>query len=141
MDFQKLHGQHRAIVRLASDLMSVVGEVRTRQDALEARLLLERLDRVLGLHLELEDRTMMPALMSSPDPKTRALAADCVEEMGGLAQVWNGHLATWAVEQIHGEPDRFASATRSLMEAVARRVDREERELYPVAEAVADRAA
>ena len=75
------------------------------------------------------------------DSKTRALAADCVEEMGGLAQVWNGHLATWAVERIHGEPDRFASATRNLMEAVARRVDREERELYPVAEAVADRAA
>lgn len=141
MDFHKLHGQHRAIVRLASDLMGVAGEVRTREDAVEARLLLERLDRVLGLHLELEDSTMMPALMASPDPKTRALAADCVEEMGGLAQVWEGYLATWAVEPILRDADRFASATRSLMEAVARRVDREERELYPVAEAVVDHAA
>ncbi|KAK0329584.1 hypothetical protein LTR94_036215, partial [Friedmanniomyces endolithicus] len=45
MDFRKLHGQHQAIIRLASDLVGLVGKIRTREDATEARTLLERLDR------------------------------------------------------------------------------------------------
>lgn len=141
MDFRKLHGQHQAIIRLASDLVGLVGKLRTREDATEARTLLERLDRVLGAHLELEDRSVMPLLSDSDDPATRALALDCVEEMGGIAQVWAGHLALWTVEAIQRAPARFASATHNLMGAVARRVEREERELYPLAQGRANRAA
>lgn len=141
MDFRKLHGQHQAIIRLASDLIGLAGKLRTREDAMEARALLERLDRVLGAHLELEDRSVMPMLTGSDDPATRALALDCVEEMGGIAQVWAGHLAMWNVPAIQDAPARFASATHNLMEAVAHRVEREERELYPLAQRRAKRAA
>jgi hypothetical protein len=141
MDFDKLHGQHRAIVRLASNVIGLAGELRTRDDAVEARLLIERLDRVLGLHLELEDREIMPALMTSEDAETRAVAADCVEEMGGLGSAWRDHLALWSVEVIHREPQRFRCAMHRLMEAIVRRVEREERELYPRAEALSKLAA
>lgn len=141
MDFRKLHGQHRAIIRLASSLTGLVGKLRTREDAMEARALLERLDRVLGAHLELEDRAVMPMLVGSDDPATRALARDCVEEMGGIAQVWAAYMAMWDVPAIQGAPARFVSATHNLMGAVARRVEREERQLYPLAKNRANQAA
>lgn len=141
VNLRKLHGQHRVIIRLASDLTGLAADLRTRDDAVEARLLLERLDRVLALHLDLEDRELYPTLAASHDVDVHGLAKDCVEEMGGLAQVWAGHLARWCVDGIHGDPSRFATATHALMEAVALRVDREERELYPLAERLEARAA
>ena len=141
MDFQKLYSQHRAIVRLTSRVVILASELHTREDAVEVRLVLERLDRVLGLHLEVEDLELMPSLMASGDPRTRAIVADCIEDMGGLSEAWRDHLIVWSVDAIHREPERFRAATGSLMEALAHRCDREERELYPLAEVRMDRAA
>jgi hypothetical protein len=141
MDFQKLYSQHRAIVRLTSRVIGLTNELHTREDAIEVRLVLERLDRVLGLHLEIEDLELMPALMASAGPGARAVIADCMEDVGGVSEAWRDHLAVWSVDSIHREPERFRAATGSLMEALAHRCDREERELYPLAGATVDLAA
>lgn len=132
MDFQKLYGQHRVIVRLTSHVIGLANELRTREDAVEVRLVLERLDRVLGLHLEVEDLELMPALMANADMRTRAVIADCIEDVGGVSEAWRDFLSVWPVDAIHREPERFRAATGSLMEALAHRCDREERELYPL---------
>ena len=141
MDFQKLYGQHRAIVRLTSRVVGLASELHTREDAIEVRLVLERLDRVLGLHLEIEDLELMPALMAAAHPAARAVIADCMEDVGGVSEAWRDHLTVWSVEAIHREPARFRAATGSLMEALARRCDREDRELYPLVATTIDRAA
>lgn len=141
LDFRTLYGQHQAIIRLASDLTGLADKLRTRDDAIEARALLERLDRVLSAHLELEDRAVMPALSDSEDSATRALALDCIEEMGGIAQVWAAYRSAWQTETIAAAPARFACATRNLVEALAGRVEREERQLYPLAQGLENRPA
>ena len=132
MDFQKLYGQHRVIVRLTCHVIGLANELRTREDAVEVRLVLERLDRVLGLHLVVEDLELMPALMANADMRTRAVIADCIEDVGGVSEAWRDFLSVWPVDAIHREPERFRAATGSLMEALAHRCDREERELYPL---------
>ena len=141
MDVQKLYGQHRAIGRLTSHVIGLASEVHTREDAVDVRLVLERLDRVLGLHLEVEDLELMPALMASADMRTRAVIADCIEDVGGVSEAWRDYLTVWPVDAIHREPERFRAATGSLMEALAHRCDREERELYPLVATAMDRAA
>lgn len=141
MDLRRLHQEHRAIVRIASDLIGVSREVRDRDDANDARFLIEQLDRVLGLHLELEDRALYPALLGSSDARVVEIAKDCAEDMGGLADAWCDYQRQWPAEMIYRNADRFAAASRVLMEAVAQRVDREERELYPLAECLETRAA
>lgn len=141
MDLRRLQNENRAIVRIASDLIGVSREVRSREDADDARFLVEQLDRVLGLHLELEDCELYPALIGCGDWSVVEIASDCAEEMGGLADVWGDYLHQWPVEIIYRDADRFAAVTRVLMEAVARRVDREERELYPLAERLEAHAA
>ncbi|WP_312686458.1 hemerythrin domain-containing protein [Brevundimonas nasdae] len=141
MDLRRLHQDHRAIIRIASDLIGVSREVRSRDDAEDARFLIEQLDRVLGLHLELEDIELYPALMGCDDARVVEITKDCAEDMGGLAEAWCDYQRQWPVEMICRNADRFAVVSRVLMEAVAQRVDREERELYPLAECLETRAA
>ncbi|WP_299177572.1 hemerythrin domain-containing protein [uncultured Brevundimonas sp.] len=141
MDFVALHGQHRVILKLASGLIGTADEVRTPDDAVAARRALERLDRILMSHLAVEDEVVMPVLLDSEDAGTRAAALCCHEEMGGIASVWADYLTKWDAERIHREQARFAAVTRGLMAALAHRVDREERELYPLAQAAGARAA
>ena len=141
LELRKLLGQHRVIVRLAVHLNGLSACIRTRRDAQECRLEMDRLDRVLARHLAHEDKLVMPRLIDSADPKTRALAQDCVEEMGSVAQLWRLYIEQWTVEAIQGASDRFAAATRVLTQVIVRRVEREERYLYPSAMAAGDTAA
>lgn len=141
MNLRRLQQEHRAIIRIGSDLIGVSREVRSREDADDARFLIEQLDRVLGLHLELEDSELYPALIGCGNPDAAEVAVACAEDMGGLAEVWSDYLRHWPAGMIYRDADRFAAVTRVLIEAVAQRVDREERELYPLAECLETRAA
>ena len=135
----ELRLQHRRIVLVAARLGGLSGRIRTRGDAQEARTVIESIDQMLIDHLTVEDDLLYPALLSCDDATTRAMAADCFEEMGGIRGAWIAYRDQWTVAAIAIDPARFSAATTGMLGALALRVARENTELYPAMDALMQR--
>lgn len=136
VEIEELTRQHRLIMVLATHLRGCADRVLTRQDACEVRVDIVRLDRMLVCHLKYEDEHLYPALMACEDLAVAAMAADCAEEMGGIEGAWVAYRSQWTAAAIQAAPERFAVATAGVIGALAMRVDRENTQLYPAAEAL-----
>ena len=73
--------------------------------------------------------------MMSGDFAVRQLAEDYVDDMGAVSGAWTHYLDEWSVDRILSDRNRFATATKGLMGALAHRVAREDDTLYPAMEA------
>jgi len=135
MDVHILTTQHGRIIRLASALSGTAAVLKTSDDAVRVRELMNALNTALIEHLAIEDGELYPVLMQSDDPSVRDLAQHYVEDMGALSGVWAHYFAEWSQARILADRDRFASVTKGLIGALAHRVAREEDTLYPTMEA------
>lgn len=133
----QLRDEHDRILRQASGLAGLADRQMTRDLALEAQAAIDGLDRVLVDHLSAEDQWMYPMLMASPDPDASAIAGACFEDMGGVLGAWLAYRDLWRAEAILAAPERFRSATRGVMGALALRIERENTELYPLVDRMA----
>ncbi|MGH7027157.1 hemerythrin domain-containing protein [Brevundimonas sp.] len=136
MDTRSLELQHRVIIRRAIALKGMSGMVRAPDDSREALGLIEAIDQLLVEHLTIEDQVLYPALLDAPDAATRAFAADCIEEMGGILDVWVHYREQWTAERILADPRRFHEVTGGVVGALASRVEKEDAELYPAMDAL-----
>lgn len=139
MDIQSLRAQHRAIVVLASKLGGIVGDLKTRDDAHDARALILEIDSLLKAHLGVEDAEMYPMLMDAACAETRQLGTAAFGDMGGVAGLWNAYRDRWPVEAMLSDVRRFAEATRGVLLALSVRIQQEDDTLYPALETLADR--
>lgn len=124
--------QHARLLELAGAISSRLGA--EPLDGGEVRMELSRLAGLLKLHLAMEDEVLYPSLAASPDPEVSETARIFAEEMGGLAAAFGAYNERWAVDTIEREPAMFAEETRRVFAALARRIDRENNELYPLLE-------
>lgn len=94
-----------------------------------------RLSRLLAAHLVKEDAHLYPCLEHSGDPQTEALALRYAEELGSVGPHWQALMAQWPDERVQAELGDFAELVKPGLEALTRRIEREESELYPLYEA------
>ncbi|MBB5746122.1 hemerythrin domain-containing protein [Brevundimonas variabilis] len=131
MIIRTLRAQHRVLLDRASELAGLAGRVRVQDDALEADHIIGGMNALLVRHLQIEDEWLYPTLMKASEENLRTFATDSFEEMGGVLGAWQAYRREWSAETIHAHPERFARATRGIVEALALRVEREEDHLYP----------
>lgn len=131
MNVRTLKAQHRVLLDRASELAGLATRVRVPDDALEADHIIGGMHALLVQHLQIEDAWLYPALMKAEGQAMRDFATDSFEEMGGILGAWLAYQREWSADRIHAQPERFATATRGIVEALALRVEREEDHLYP----------
>jgi hypothetical protein len=91
----------------------------------------------IKLHLAAEDRVLYPALVNAADPQVAQTGKRFQDEMGDLAQVYGAFVSRWNLAaKIGGDPEGFRSDANNVFKALHLRVQRENRELYPLAERV-----
>lgn len=134
MPTSKLLTEHDRILRQASTLAGLARARMTPDVAAEARAAILGLDRLLVDHLTAEDAWLYPLLMTSTDAAIRSFATACFEEMGGLHGAWDAYRDLWTASAILHSPTRFGLATNGIIGALAMRVERENTELYPLAD-------
>ena len=99
---------------------------------------LKKLVAVLRVHLAKEDLSLYPRLMASTDPMVARTAQLYVDEMGGLAAEMEGFARHWSCSaSIASSFEEFRADVHDLMLALAIRIERENRYLYPLAEQIA----
>lgn len=131
MDLNLLRKQHDQIGILAAELLAAVSGDEPKPVA----AIRWRLARDLMAHLALEDRWFYPEMIRSGEARAATTAARFQQEMGDLAAQFTAYLSIWTDPRLTEDWDGFRAATRTVLSALAARIDRENKELYPLAPA------
>jgi hemerythrin-like domain-containing protein len=127
--------QHREIMQVVSDISPRLVAERLKEDASGVRSMISALAGKLLVHLAMEDRSLYPTLTGSGDKAVVSLARAFMDEMGDLKVVFNDYLKKWPTAMaIQADVNAFISDTRGIFNALGRRVEREDKELYGMAE-------
>ena len=127
--------QHKELIQTSEEILGLLDEGALSRDATHVRNLLSELSRTLTYHLTMEDDALYPALVCHPDEKIKTLSKKFSGEMGGIRDTFILYITKWPdAEAVQGSPDNFISETNEIMDALLRRIDREDNELFPLIE-------
>jgi hemerythrin-like domain-containing protein len=132
-----LREQHAAILQLVGQMETTltIDTLAANADTLIDTLSV--LARKLAIHLAMEDRALYPLLIARGSGTVRQTTQAFVNEMGHIASVFKTYAATWkSAESIKGDPKTFCEETGAVFSALRERIQREEAELYPLADLV-----
>lgn len=131
---RQLREQHREILEGANRLLSLVREDAGAHAEQIVLLLQDLSDKVL-MHLDLEDEVFYPAALRDSNEAFAGLAAQYWTAMGAIRDLFTTFVDTWAkVDQIRAEPEGFLRETEVVLGYLERRIQREDRDLYPLVE-------
>lgn len=137
VNIEILRQQHDAALLMADRLIDMVDNYDPRTAAIPILMQLNRLLGILRVHLAHEDVELYPKLMQSGDPEVAQTAAAFVAEMGGLAIDLEWFAQHWSCSaSIAGNIEEFREDAHQLVLALAVRIERENRYLYPLADSV-----
>ncbi|RLB53420.1 MAG: hypothetical protein DRJ42_12005 [Deltaproteobacteria bacterium] len=99
----------------------------------QAALRLQELKGQLIIHLELEDTLLYARLLDHPSPALRTATQGFKDEIVHFAAAFAEFCHTWQRPQTIGSDwATFVAETEALLTALARRIHREETELFPL---------
>ena len=135
VNIQILRQQHDAALAMADRLIDLVDNYDPATAAIPILMQLNRLLGILRVHLAHEDVELYPKLIESSDPEVARTASAYVAEMGSLAMDLEWFAQHWSCSaSIAGNIGEFREGVHQLVLALAVRIERENRYLYPLAE-------
>jgi len=132
-EMQRLRAEHSALVTLSRILTDIVRAPHPPRptELVSARGLLR--DTLLR-HLKCEDWALYPRLKASGDPELVRITREFELEMGDLAADFVAYDGKWTVERVEAAWPDFCRETMIMLDMLAVRIEREESDLYPLAE-------
>jgi iron-sulfur cluster repair protein YtfE (RIC family) len=138
-DLAKLREEHAQLVTIVTRLGHVIARP-AAPPQVDLYSLRRELSSTLVAHLKAEDWVLYPRLMESKDPAVADTARAFSDEMGGLAAAYSAYAETWNATAIEADWPGYCAASKGIVDALTCRIARENRELYPLLEAL-DKAA
>ena len=131
-----LRRQHDAALAMSDRLFDLIDSHDDGRDTNAIALQLNKLVGLLRIHLAQEDVQLYPELIVSPDQDVARLARSYAKEMGGLAIELEIFAQHWSCSaSIVGNFEEFREEANALLLKLAVRIERENRYLYPLADA------
>lgn len=98
---------------------------------------LETLALKIKSHLSIEDKGVYPKLRNSALVNGASTATKYSEEMDRLRTMFLEFRAKWpTAEAIHAQPIKFVDECTTIFHVITRRIEQEEKELYPLVDAL-----
>ncbi len=130
---QHFREQHDDLLKIASEISAHLNVDELSNDASEVRSLLSKLLGKLTIHLAMEDKALYPRLLEYSDERIKSMAKRFIDEMGGLGEVVKSYNNTWSSAlPIQKNPSDFIVQTKGIFDALAKRIERENNELYKI---------
>lgn len=128
---------HVEILIIAKNIKTLLTADDAAQHTAEVRHLLSQLSGKLSFHLALEDKSLYPFLAENADPRIKAISRKYSDEMGSLAQAFRNYLDKWSnTMMIDADLQGFTNETKTVFNALVRRIQREDTELYPLVDSL-----
>lgn len=127
--------QHEELARLATEIVAHLTIEGLERDHHEVRRLVARFAGKLRMHATMENEALYPRLRAHPDPEIRAAAERLWNEVGTIYSQFAEYSDRWLVgDAIARDPRTFVQDTHRLFATLGKRMQRENRELYPLVE-------
>lgn len=131
-----LRSQHTEMVELVKDISSKLNADYCKNNAPEMTKKMNLLVGRLKIHLSSEDKVLYPPLLAHKDFKVKSTAEAFMKEMGGIASVVESHYTKWMLPtSLQKDPEGFVKETKGLFDALAKRIEKEHKDLYPLLDA------
>lgn len=134
-----LRHQHHEIIGIANDMRRHLLAPQRMQASVAESLStnLQALCDKITSHLSIEDKGIYPKLIQSPNAIVASTAKRFSDEMVGLRAEFCSFRERWASgPAIHADPIHFVDECTTVFHNLTRRIDQEEKELYPLVDAL-----
>ena len=132
-EIERLRAEHAAIETLSRFLLALVAAPHPPRPT-ELAAVRGMLRDTLVRHLKCEGWALYPRMQSSGDAEVVRIARIFVDEMGHIAGDFAAYDARWTPEAVEADWDAFRGETIGILDALGMRIEREEQQLYPLAE-------
>jgi hemerythrin-like domain-containing protein len=124
---------HKNLVAMITDIASLTSDVAGNAEAIAKQL--AGFSGKLKMHLATEDNAFYPQLINSGNDELKAVAEKFQAEMGGLKDVYTAFASKYITKsKIEADPAGFKSEFDGIVKALSDRINREENELYKLAD-------
>lgn len=131
-----LRSQHDEMVKIVQDVSSKLNVDYCKSNASDITRQLASLIGKLKIHLSSEDKVLYPPLLAHKDGKVKSTAESFMKEMGGIAPAVEAYFTKWMMAtNVQKNPEEFIKETKGLFDALAKRIDKEHKDLYPLLDA------
>lgn len=133
--------QHDSAELLVEKILALCEGQANDLKAFRISLLLAKLTGLLRTHFAQEDEFLYPYMERSSDVDASERARSFREEMGGLRAVYMAYVERWKdSRRIANEFEAFKPESKAVFTALGDRIHRENYDLYPLANRVAEDA-
>lgn len=129
----KLREDHAALAKLFTQLRGIVESPQPPSQLVLFELRRELISTLLS-HLKLEDWALYPRLIESSNSSISEAGRKFQAEMGGLAPAFVAYCDRWSANRIETDWAGYCADTRIILEALEKRLAREDGELLPMLE-------
>jgi len=136
----KLRDDHDALLKLVSLFRDILHQP-VAPAGIDLVNFRNAFSKELLAHLTREDWLLYPSLLQSSDKHIAGTAQTFMDEMGGLLAAYKAWSGDWPTERIIAEWQTFVAETSAVLDALGKRIERENNELYPLVEIVMTKAA
>lgn len=132
-----LRRQHEELVNLVGEIS---GHLDSRMNDTTANSVFDLLTTLTGkvkLHLAMEDNSLYPRMIESPIAEAAETARKFQTEMGDLSKVYLDYANRWnSPRSIGQDASTFIAETKAVFNALGKRIERENTQLYPLADTI-----
>lgn len=133
MGTDMLKRQHSEVVALAKYILEQIGSNSVEKNLDEVVRAINTISGKLKLHLMNEDKFLYPKLNSSSDPQLRKFGKQFGDEMEVVTKEFEAYKMSYnTAAKIKQNLAGFENATKKVFFALSKRIEKEERELYPL---------
>ncbi|MBI3206316.1 MAG: hemerythrin domain-containing protein [Myxococcales bacterium] len=130
--------QHDDLLKAAAKLKAELNADKIGKDAVPAKSALSQLLGKLSVHLAMEDKSLYPQLLKHSDQKVKTTASRFVSEMGAIGKVLADYQKAWPSDvALKQNPRGFVQQTTTILDALAKRIEKENGELYKMVDTLA----
>ena len=133
MYLEILKDHHASIYEYIHAINSCHSDLQVEQQADAIAKSLARLAGLISIHLAAEDKFLYPSLSQSSDDTVRQMAMRFEQDMGGLAAIFMAYKEAFMTPtKIKADIPKFRHETERVIGALLERLQREDKELYPL---------
>jgi hypothetical protein len=133
MDVMNLKRQHKDVMNLADYILDNIKKHTVEQNLNVIAKSINIISGKLKIHLLNEDKNLYPYLMSSSDAKLNEFGKKYYEEMNDVTREYEDYKFKYnTANKIKDNVGEFEETTKQIFSIMSNRIDREEKELYPL---------
>lgn len=133
-----LRAQYRTAEQIIADIVASIDQYAAHPDCYALSLKLARLSAILRTNFAVEEQALYPPMLASDDREAAILARLFQSELGRLRVRFDRFVDRWSSSSSLSEaPNQFEFEAGMMFAAIRDRIHRVNRDLYPIADAVA----